>query len=226
VWYNDIATITKGENKNMSDYTYEFGKRDVPLEVYEWDNVWWEQTDKTDAPRVLYIGDSISCNARRVATEVAENKILFDGLGTSKGIDNPYFCQTVSLFADQQGERAAIFLNNGLHGWHLDDETEYKQNYENVVRFLLDKFADTPTVLVLTTSVRNAERDARVVVRNCAVSEIAEKYGLSVIDLYTPTHEHPELIAADGVHLTLEGYKLLAGELVAGAKNAIEADRS
>lgn len=205
----------------MSDYTYEFEKRDVPLEQYEWDNVWWEQTDKTDVPRVLYIGDSISCNARRVATEVSGSTLLFDGLGTSKGIDNPYFCETVRLFAAQQGERAAILFNNGLHGWHLDDETEYKQNYEEVVRFLLDKFAGTPTVLVLTTSVRNAERDARVVIRNRAVSEIAGKYGLEVIDLYTPTHEHPELIAADGVHLTHEGYRLLAGELVSGARRAI-----
>ena len=209
----------------MSDYTYEFEKRSVPLETYEWDNVWWEQTDKTDAPRVLYIGDSISCNARRVATDVAENRVLFDGLGTSKGVDNPYFPETVRLFAAQQGERAAILFNNGLHGWHLDDETAYKQSYESMVKFLVKEFEGTPVILVLTTSVRNAERDARVVVRNRAVSEIAEKYGLEVIDLYTPTHEHPELIAADGVHLVWEGYKLLASELVAGVKRTLGASQ-
>lgn len=206
----------------MSDYTYAFENRKETLEEYEWDNVWWEQTGKTGIPRVLYIGDSISCNARRVATEVSENTLLFDGLGTSKAVDNPYFFDTIRLFSAQQHERAAILLNSGLHGWHLDDEIEYKQNYEEIVKFLLKEFEGTPVILVLTTAVRNAERNARVIARNKAVSELALKYDLPVIDLYSVTDEHRELISADGVHLVWEGYKLLAGALVSGVKSALD----
>ena len=52
----------------MSDYTYEFENRSNCLEHYEWDNTWWDSADVTGTPRVLYIGDSISCGARKVAT--------------------------------------------------------------------------------------------------------------------------------------------------------------
>ena len=74
----------------MSNFTYEFNNRSQSLEKFEWDNVWWEQADVTGVPRVLYIGDSISCATRHVATEAAEGKIFFDEFGTSKAVDNPY----------------------------------------------------------------------------------------------------------------------------------------
>jgi len=58
----------------MSDFTYEFKTSALKLETYEWDNVWLEQAPVKDAKRVLYIGDSISCATRRVATAKAETK--------------------------------------------------------------------------------------------------------------------------------------------------------
>ena len=75
----------------MTDFTYAFKDRKERLETYEWDNVWWECADDCETPRVLYIGDSISCGTRRFATEATENTILFDGVGTSKAVDNPLF---------------------------------------------------------------------------------------------------------------------------------------
>ena len=104
----------------MEEMTYEFEAREHQLETYEWDNVWWEHTEINDLPRVLYIGDSISCGTRRVATATADKKILFDGFGTSKALDNPYFKDSLHIFAQQQGKRAVVVFNNGLHGWrHL-----------------------------------------------------------------------------------------------------------
>ena len=197
----------------MSQFTYEKEDSKTPLETYEWDNVWWEQTKKTDTPRVLYIGDSISCGTRRRATEAARGKLLFDGFGTSKALDNPYFKHTLRLFAKQQGSRIAILFNNGLHGFHLQDDSDYKQCYEEMICFLQDEFKDTPLFLVLTTHVANPERDARVVIRNGVVSELAKKYGLPTVDLYAITKAHDDLFT-DGVHLKPEGYDLLAEELV------------
>ncbi len=203
----------------MNNFTYQQENNEKKLETYEWDNVWWEHADKGDLPRVLYIGDSISCATRRIATETANGKIYFDGFGTSKALDNPYFADSVRTFARQQGERRAIFFNNGLHGWHLDDKTDYAREYEKMIRFLTDEFKGTPLVLLLTTSVADPERDKRVTERNRVVSELASKYSLSVIDLYSITKSDSELLSSDGVHLTPEGYQLLADELV---KHAIE----
>jgi hypothetical protein len=198
----------------MSDFTYAFESRSEVLEKYEWDNVWWESTDVANVPRVLYIGDSISCATRKIATKVSGASLLFDGLGTSKAVDNPYFAPTIRSFASQQGGRAAVLFNNGLHGWHLDDRTEYRENYEKLLKFILSEFESTPVFIVLTTAVADPERDARVKERNKVVCELAEIYGLPVIDLYSVTDSHRDLISADGVHLSPEGYELLAKKLV------------
>ena len=206
----------------MSDFTYEFNNRSQSLEKYEWDNVWWEQADVTGVPRVLYIGDSISCATRRVATAAAEGKIFFDGFGTSKAVDNPYFSESVRLFAQQQGEREVIIFNNGLHGWHLDDDTEYIQYYEKLVKFLLREFGETPIVLILTTAIADEKRNARVIKRNNAVVKLAAAYNLSVVDLYSVVNEHRELLSPDGVHLIPEGYKLLASALLSHINGLIK----
>lgn len=198
----------------MGEFTYETETRKWERETYEWDNVWWEHTERTDVPRVLYIGDSISCAARRMATAASENTIYFDGLGTSKALDNPFFPGLIHMFAAQQGQRKAVLFNNGLHGWHLDDETEYAQHYEQMIRVLLSEFEGTPVVLLLTTHVANPDRDKRVQARNRVVKALAEKYNLPTIDLYTLTKEGGDLLSGDGVHLKPEGYQLLSACLV------------
>ena len=202
----------------MDGYTYEFEKRCERLETYEWDNVWWEQADREKADRVLYIGDSISCGTRRVATKTSKHTILFDGFGTSKAVDNPYFEGAIRMFAQQQGERRVVLFNNGLHGWHLDDESEYAEGYEKILRFLLDEFKRTPIILILTTYVADAERNSRVEKRNRVVAALAEKYGLPLIDSYSLTKDRADLLISDGVHWLPEGYQLLADELLRHVK--------
>ena len=58
----------------MSNFTYETENTTKKLEKYEWDNVWFEHTENETADRVMYIGDSISCATRRVATAAAETE--------------------------------------------------------------------------------------------------------------------------------------------------------
>lgn len=194
----------------MSQFTYEKTESMNKLETFEWDNTWIEQTAKKDAKRVLYIGDSISCGTRRVATERSGGKVLFDGFGTSKAVDNPYFFDSIKLFSAQVPYVDAVIFNNGLHGWHLEDDNEYRVCYEETVKFLIEQFANLPIYLVLTTTVRDEVREARVKVRNRVVREIAEKYGLPLIDLYEVSVEKVELRSADGVHYTPEGYACFA----------------
>ena len=176
--------------------------------------MWIDHAGTTGVPRVLYIGDSISCAARRAATLASGSTVYFDGFGTSKALDNPYFTEGIRLFARQQGERQAILFNNGLHGWHLEDAGEYARAYEEMIRFLMQEFPGTPLLLLLTTHVADSARDARVQARNRAVSALAEAYGLPVVDLYTLTRENAHLLSPDGVHFQPEGYRLVADALV------------
>lgn len=202
----------------MKEFTYENKNNKKMYETFEWDNTWIDHANDTDAKRVLYIGDSISCGIRRIATELTKEEILFDGFGTSKGIDNPYLSESIRIFADQQGKRDAVIFNNGLHGWHLDDETEYKKHFEKIIEFLLDNFKSTPIMIVLTTYIANKDREKRVITRNKVAVEIAKKYDLFVIDLYTEAKTNQKFLKSDGVHFLKQGYVKLAKKIVSEVK--------
>ena len=205
----------------MSQYSYEFATQNTVLETYEWDNVWWEQANRNDLPRALYIGDSISCATRKKATAASEEKILFDGFGTSKALDNPFLLDSIRIFAKQQKYRNVVLFNNGLHGWHLNEDEQYSNYYENAVKFLIDEFKDTPIAIVLTTSVSDAQREQRVKRRNEIAAKIADKYGLSIIDLYSVSVKFSELRTNDGVHYDSEGYIKFAERIVADLKSIL-----
>ena len=188
--------------------------------MFEWDNLWIEHADKENIKRVLYIGDSISCGVRQVATSISNGEIYFDGFGTSKALDNPYFKDPLHLFALQQGKREVVVFNNGLHGWHLDDETEYSDNFEEMINFLLEEFKGTPIVIVLSTYIANKEDNKRVINRNKVVLKLAEKYNLPYIDYYSVAEDN-KLNLSDGVHFNSEGYNNLAAVLVKKVKEFI-----
>lgn len=205
----------------MNDFTYEEQDRKISLEKYEWDNVWIEHAPELSLKRVLYIGDSISCGNRRKATLLTNEEMLFDGFGTSKAVDNPYFKDSLKIFAAQEGRRDAVIFNNGLHGFHLDDSTDYKKHYEEMVKFLMEEFSGTPIFIVLTTCVEDEKRHGRVIERNKAAKEIADKYGLEIIDLYSASLKNKNLMRDDGVHFTDEGYEKLSEEIVTRIKDVI-----
>ena len=198
----------------MSEFTYENKDTNFELETFEWDNVWLDHITDPTLPRVLYIGDSISCGTRRVATIASGEKLLFDGFGTSKALDNPYFKESLLLFARQQPHRNAIIINNGLHGWHINDGEEYKNLYKNMLEFLMENFKDTPLYIVTTTHVANSEREQRVIARNKMALELAKELNLGVIDFYALSAKNPELVGGDGVHFTPDGYQALAETLL------------
>lgn len=215
-----ITQQRKKQGEKMS-FTYEAEDGENKLERYEWDNVWWEQTLDTVRPRVLYIGDSISCNIRQIATRRSNDTILFDGVGTSKAVDNEYFQVGIQLFGKQQKKRNVVLFNNGLHGFHLNDTDAYKKYYEEMVRFLLQEFHGTAIALVLTTCVIG-ERNQRVIARNSVVKRLAEKYELPVIDLYEVSEKYLKLISDDGVHFTQKGYEKLADGILAHMEDVLK----
>ena len=178
------------------------------LEVFEWDNVWWEHTENDTAKRVLYIGDSISCGTRRFVTELSDAEILCDGFGTSKALDNPYLKPTLELCLRQQGKCDAILFNNGLHGFHLSD-AEYERLYDDMLQFLTQ--TGKPVYVLLSTDVlQDPAQNQTVDARNQIAAALAEKYRLPCIDLHAVATSHPECHVPDGVHFTDQGYKLLA----------------
>ncbi len=182
-------------------------------EAIEWDNAWMEQTGSVGVRRILYVGDSITVGTRGVVNSMAGGAVVFDNYGTSKALDNPYFFESLSLFAAQQPSRAAVFFNNGLHGWHLTEE-QYEEFYAKMLDQLIAAFGDVPVVPMLTTCSEIPHYpNARVEARNAIVEKLARERGLTVIDLYSVSVANKEHLA-DGVHFKSEGYAALARELL------------
>ncbi len=193
----------------------------VTFETYEWDNTWIEKSNETSAKRVLYIGDSISCGTRTALNAISDGEILFDGFGTSKALDNPYYFPSLSLFARQESSRNAVIFNNGLHGWHLDEQ-EYSKLYNEFLDKLINEFPGTLIIPVLTTFVTNKDyHNDRVINRNIIVKELAASKKLPIIDLYTVSEQNDNLKINDGVHYTEAGYKVLANAVLCELKKLI-----
>lgn len=203
----------------MSEFTYEINKKTGSLETFEWDNVWWEQTQNHTSKRILYIGDSISCGSRRLITSLTDSQILCDGFGTSKALDNPYLRQSLELFMQQQNKCDAILFNNGLHGWHIPDE-KYGKYYEEMLVFLT-KSAKPVFVVLTTDDINNKERNATVDARNAIATALAKKYNLPVIDLHSVAVNNRDLHNQDGVHFNMQGYELLAKCIIENISSVI-----
>ena len=195
------------------------------LETFEWDQTWIEHTEDLSAPRVLYIGDSISIPTRAKLNGIFGETLRVDGFASSKAADHPHFTESVRLFASQQkSPYRAVLFNNGLHGWHLRDAEEYPLYYARVISQLRALFPGAAFILLLTTPVKDSECDARVRARNRAAAEIAQQSGLRVVDLYHADPALPSYLSADGVHFTDEGYRVLSETIAPVLRETVLAD--
>ena len=206
--------------------TYQENNTTSALEEFEWDRLWWEHTEDNTKKRVLIIGDSISSNFRWRMVDELQGEIHPDGFASSKALDNPYLLESIKLFSKQSLKYDAVYVNNGLHGWHLSAE-EYEILYKNYLTALKELFGDAKLFVGLTTPVRNkenmnefGERNAEVLRRNQAALKIAEELNLKTIDLYSVLIDHPEL-CTDGVHQTEEGNTLLAKKVIEEIKKVM-----
>ena len=162
----------------MDDYTFEYNRQDeVKYETFEWDRVWIDHANDKEKKRVLYIGDSISGATRKVLSTLSGESILFDGFATSKSLDNLYFKDAIKLFAKQLPKTDVVLFNNGLHGWHLNEE-RYGFFYEEMVKFLMEQFKNSEIFILLTTYVSNPDCKEIVPGRNKIAEKIARKYNL------------------------------------------------
>ena len=198
-------------------------KTAAPLEQYEWDNVWMEHTEDLTSPRWLYIGDSISIPTRVQMNALLNGAARVDGFATSKAADNPFFADAVRLFSAQQVSPVSVVLfNNGLHGWHLNDETEYPHHYDRLVTELRMIFPKATFIITLTTPLADPAQNKRVLARNRSAAAAAQKHGFPVLDYDPPLSALSVVHSPDGVHLTDDAYRILAETAVTSVNSRID----
>lgn len=187
----------------------------VAREYVMWCNTWWDATDHPKLPRVLLIGDSITCAFSPVVRELLKDKYHVDLLGTSSGINDPVLLKETRMMLEEY-PYAAIHFNNGIHNMDVADDAydKHLREYVALLRKLgghakLTWGASTPLTNsgdVNTVSANNAI----MISRNALAAKIMAESHVPVVDLYSLVLGKPDLRSSDGYHYEEAGYKLMA----------------
>jgi lysophospholipase L1-like esterase len=186
----------------------------VVKEQYEWFNIWWDCANDPALPRVLLIGDSISCGYSPVVTKELQGKYHIDRLGTSRSINDPVLLQATEMMLEEYSY-VAVHFNNGLHGFHLEGPAYAAALKEYVA--LIKRLAPTAKLIwgSSTPITRNGESQALdpknevVTARNTLAAGIMQEQGIPTDDLYSVVIGKPDLRSDDGYHYNGSGYEVL-----------------
>lgn len=192
-------------------------------EKYEWIHSWCDETARTDVPRVLLIGDSITNGYQAKVREALRGICQVDYIATSYAIDAPFYSALVESFA-ADSHYDVIHFNHGLHGAHMTTDV-----YEAGMAALTEKLmAMGKVILVTSTKTYNPGTDVPtefhklVVERNEALVRLSEKYGCAIDDLYAVSAALPmDAYSGDGTHFAEAGYDALCVAVVDSVQAAL-----
>jgi hypothetical protein len=196
-------------------------QRVVPREASEWCNIWVSHADKSDLPRVLMIGDSISVGYFGDVEKQLAGKAYAARLSTSRCVGDPVLLAEAALVLGGTSFDV-IHINNGLHGVGPVSESEYAeflpQFIEHIRRLAPQAklvWASSTPWRVKGTPDKFDAKNANVQERNRIAARVMAAQGIPINDLYSLGAEHPEYFA-DAVHYNAAG-KAAQGALVANA---------
>jgi hypothetical protein len=194
----------------------------ITRERIEWSRFQWEQESATDKPRILFIGNSISVGYFPMVSAQLKEAANCDHYATSRSVEDPAFYKETKM-AMGKYNHTVIHFNNGLHGWHLNNE-QYEKGLRKYVQFLMrHKAKNCQLVYSQTTPYPSKEPDVKlneemnsvVLERNRIARKIMQEKGIEVIDLYSLVE--PELekysIRKGDLHYKKEGYELIAKKI-------------
>jgi amidase len=188
----------------------------VHREAIEWTDVWIPNTGKTDLPRVMLIGDSITRGYYTGVEEKLKGKAYVARFTTSKAIGDPALLAEIGTFLSQQ-QFAAVHFNIGMHGWAYT-EAEYKRHFPALIEAIRKAAPSAKLIWASTTPVRKDREggfsNARILARNRIAKEIAGAAGISLNDLHAAM-SGTSLLFSDDVHFTKDGSAILAAQVAA-----------
>lgn len=166
----------------------------TPREGTEWTNVWIPNADRTDRPRVLLVGDSITQGYGEGVSGSLAGKAYVARLTTSLCVCDPAFEPALrSVLA--QAQFSVIHFNNGLHGVDFTEE-QVRAGYEKTLKLLAELQPRAKVIVALSTPLKaGSPKDAlnpRIARRNADAKSLAEAAGLPVNDLHRLMSGHPD----------------------------------
>lgn len=143
--------------------------------------------------RVSAIGDSVMLGARETLKKVIPGTKVDAAVSRFPGA----FVGKLKRYAKQGKLAPTVVLHAGTNGVMP----------EAMLREMLDTLADTPRVVVLTTSMPRSWRAPN----NKVIASVVPDYPNAVlVDWYAESKDHPDWFASDGIHLTPTGARAYA----------------
>src|SRR5579862_4689380 len=149
----------------------------IPLsdrESIEWCDIWISHANKTNLPRVLLIGDSISRDYYPEVEKRLAGKAYVGRLSSSAFVADQALWQQVRMVLSQY-RFDVIHFNNGMHGWHYS-ETDYATALPTLITTIRSNAPQARLIWASTTPLRDGKgasadpkaeySDERVVARN------------------------------------------------------------
>lgn len=186
-------------------------------EGIEWCDIGISHATKTNLPRVLLIGDSITRGYYTAVEKRLAGKALVARLTTSAFLSDPMLARQIELALDNT-KFDVIHFNNGMHGWQHSEE-EYRKAFPDFVASIRKHAPGAKLIWAATTplkqSANNPPRNPtpasneRIAARNSIAWECGKAQDIPVNDLNALAKGHPEY-HADDVHLNREGIAVQA----------------
>ena len=187
---------------------------EVKLEKNDWSNIWIENANQSEKPRILFVGDSITEGYYPFIKDYLSQDFSLGYYVTSKFLGNPDYQTEFTTILDRY-DFEIIHINNGLHGWDYSIE-EYQKGLEDVKKILDDHAPNTLIFWCMTTPIRVEENlsyldklNQDVILRNQAALEIMGEDRIIINDLYQEMLKHPEYYL-DGYHFNSAGKEFQA----------------
>lgn len=169
-------------------------KERIERENIEWCDIWIPSAPKTDKPRVLLVGDSITKGYYRSVCKQLNQKAYCAKFATSACVSDPAFHKQLKALLSQY-EFRIVHFNNGLHGIGYTEE-EYRVGYEQALTSIRTHSPSTKLILALSTPLKEDSDlnhlNPRMNERNRIVCELAKEYGATINDLHAISEGHPE----------------------------------
>ncbi len=181
-------------------------------ESTEWARFYWYNTEETELPRVLLIGDSIVAGYNESVAKELEGKATVAFYSTSKCVGDSSIYNELK-YALGEYEIDLVHFNNGLHGFTTTEE-DYGKFLAQYTDKLQKMVWDTQLVWAMSTPITevgnpaamDSEKNTRVIERNRLAAEVMSERGIPVNDLYSLMADcQEEYSAGDGYHYNAEG---------------------
>ena len=194
-------------------------QNDVKHEGTEWTNIWIPSADKSDLPRILLIGNSITQGYYDFVKDSLQGKAYVARYTTSRGIVDPVLFEEIKNIIKYHRFKV-IHFNNGLHGHEYTPE-QYEAGLKKLVKVLKKYGQGAELIGATSTRVlpgfkgwKTDEYNQKLIeTRNKIMIEVCKKNNIEADNLYEVTKDHPEWFADDKIHYKKIGFKALGQQV-------------